>query len=43
MYVYVKTNNQDVGVVALAIHVRGMQEVHVSGTGYAPQGRPAQH
>ncbi len=27
---------QDVGVVSLVIHARGMQEVHVRGTGHAP-------
>jgi len=32
-----------VGVVSLAIHARGIQEVHVRGTGHAPQGRPARH
>jgi len=43
MYDYDKTIKQDVGVVSLAIHARGIQEVHAMGTGYAPQGRPARH
>ena len=34
---------QDVGVASLAIHARGIQEVHARGMGHAPQGRPAQH
>jgi len=34
---------QDVGVVSLAIHAKGIQEVHARGTGHAPQGRPARH
>jgi len=32
---------QDVGVMSLAIHARGIQEVHARGTGHASQGRPA--
>jgi len=34
---------QDVGVVTLAIHARGIQEVHARGTGHALQGRPVRH
>jgi len=34
---------QDVNVVSLAIHARGIQEVHVRGTRHAPQGRPVRH
>jgi len=34
---------QDVGVVSLTFHARGMQEVHTRGTRHAPQGRPARH
>ena len=30
-------------VVSFVIHVRGIREVHVKGTGYAPQGRPARN
>jgi len=43
MYDHVKTIKQDVGVASLTIHARGIQEVHARGTGYAPQGRPAQN
>jgi len=39
----IKTLKQDVGVVSLAIHGKGIQEVHARGTGHAPQGRPARH
>jgi len=34
---------QDVGVVSLAIHARGIQEVHIRGTGHASQGKPVRH
>ena len=30
-------------VVSFAIHARGIQKVHVRGTGYTPQGRPTRH
>jgi len=32
---------QDVGVVSLTIHARGIQEVHARGTGHTLQGRSA--
>jgi len=41
MYVQDQDFKQDVGVVSLAIHARGIQEVHVRGTRQAPQGGPA--
>jgi len=42
-YVQEQDFKQDVGVVSLVIHVRGIQEVHARGTGRDPQGRPARH
>jgi len=40
---YEQDLKQDVGVVSLAIHARGIQEVHARGMEHAPQGRPARH
>jgi len=40
---YEQDFKQDVGVVSLVIHAKGIQEVHARGTGHASQGRPARH
>jgi len=40
---YEQDFKQDVGVVSLVIHVKGIQEVHARGTGHTPQGRVARH
>ncbi len=36
VFMYDQDFKQDVGVVSLAIHVRGIQEVHARRTGNAP-------